>query len=164
MSAAGLVESHLQRRNRMKKQSILRIVVLLLGTACAAYAQHAIPQTSRPYFSARGYVITDSSAVCSADSLAAFPALPENFSENAGLVRKFEPYFPEELLSAGAEGDVLVAGYVDSSGVVRKAVVLSSTEQRFNKHALYALIQWQFDPRKSTDVWIKVPFRFRIAK
>ena len=147
----------------MKTLRHLSILILLLACISTTFSQPAKYETSQPYSRAQGYFITDSTAVRSVDSLIAFPVLPQEFSQTAKLVKKLEPYYPEEFLKDEAKGNVVAAGYIDSTGVVRKAVVLSSTEPRFNKHALFALIQWQFDPQKTTNVWIKVPFRFAVA-
>lgn len=148
----------------MKAQACVRTTALLVLFAGLAACQAKKYETSQPYTEAKGYLITDSTIVRSADSLTVFPAFPSKFSKDPKLITKLEPYFPKELLDADVEGEVKTAGFIDSTGVVRKAMVVSSTEPRFNKHALFALIQWRFDPHKATNVWIRVPFRFRIMK
>ena len=148
----------------MKALDCMLIIVLFLFATCLAVSQTAKYETSKPYSQAIGYLITDSTMVRAGDSLTVFAPFPKEFCETAKLAKKLEPYFPEDLLNADVEGDIVAVGYLDSSGVVRKAQILSSTERRFNKHALFALIQWQFDPLKATNVWVKVPFRFRIMK
>jgi TonB family protein len=84
------------------------------------------------------------------------------------LLYRAEPEYPPEALRAGIQADVFVKVWVDPKGKVRKAVLLKSTSEAFNKSALEASQKWIFTPAKmkgkAVSVWISIPFRFRLNK
>jgi protein TonB len=83
------------------------------------------------------------------------------------VVKKVEPKYPEIALRAGLEGNVYMKVWVDKEGKVKKAVVLKSDGEIFNKAAEDAALQWVFTPavmqKGPVAVWVSIPFRFRLS-
>lgn len=84
------------------------------------------------------------------------------------VVQKVDPRYPESALAAGLEGNVLVKVWVDTSGYVRKVVVLKSDHEIFIASAIEAAKQWIFTPAymlgKTVSVWASIPFRYRVTR
>jgi len=89
------------------------------------------------------------------------------YEKEPGVVKKVEPKYPEIALRAGLEGNVYLKVWVDKEGKVRKAVVLKSDAEIFNDNAKEAAMQWVFTPavmqKGPVDVWVSIPFRFRLS-
>lgn len=83
------------------------------------------------------------------------------------VVSMKEPAYPALALKAGMEGKVWVKIWVDRSGVPRDVVVIKSDHEVFNGSAVEAARQFRFRPAtikgKPVDVWVSVPFRFKLA-
>jgi TonB family protein len=83
------------------------------------------------------------------------------------ILKRVDPTYPEKVLSAGLEGDVLVKVWVDKKGIVRNVVILNSTATYFNEPAIEAAYKWKFTPAKilgkPISVWVFIPFRFRVV-
>ena len=81
-------------------------------------------------------------------------------------VKQVQPKYPELAQRAGMEGSVYAKMWVDKEGKVKKVVVLKSDAEVFNDAAVEAAKQWVFTPalqqKKPVDVWVVVPFRFRL--
>jgi TonB family protein len=56
------------------------------------------------------------------------------------------PTYPYELSKAGIAGVVVVEFIIDKSGQVSQAQVVRSTDRRFERAAVNAVLQWKFKP------------------
>ena len=69
---------------------------------------------------------------------------------------------------AGLKGTVWVKIWVDKEGKPRQVTVLKSTWEIFEESALEAARQLLFTPAYMNsgpvDVWVSIPFRFRITE
>lgn len=83
------------------------------------------------------------------------------------VVTKVDPVYPPIAIRAALEGNVFVQVWVDTKGMVRKAVVAKSDGEVFNEAAVEAARRWVFTPALMQDrpvsVWVTIPFRFRLA-
>jgi TonB family protein len=84
------------------------------------------------------------------------------------VITKKEPVYPALALKAGMEGRVWVKIWVDKSGLPHQAIILKSDQEIFNAPALDAAMQFRFTPASlkgnPVDVWVSVPFRFKLAE
>ena len=84
------------------------------------------------------------------------------------VVAKSEPAYPALAIKAGIEGIVWVKIWVDKTGKPRDVVILKSEQEILNKPALDAAWEFRFTPGyikdKPVDVWVSVPFKFRLAE
>ena len=88
-------------------------------------------------------------------------------TEPVVLVKK-EPVYPALALKAGMEGKVWVKIWVDRSGSAHQVEIMKSDQEIFNQPSLEAAKQFRFTPAmikgKPVDVWVSVPFKFRLAE
>lgn len=81
-------------------------------------------------------------------------------------VKRPEPKYPDIAVKAQIEGTVFLKLWVTKEGKVKKAVVVKSDADVLNDAAITAAKQWVFTPalqqKKPIDVWVVVPFRFRL--
>jgi TonB family protein len=145
----------------MKPLNILT-TILAIG-AFTAYAQE--PAT-----------VTDSAAEIA--SITAEPAVqgdttkpPADFvdvDKEPVVIAKKEPVYPALALKAGMEGRVWVKIWVDKTGKAREVVIIKSDADVFDGPAMEAARQFRFTPAyikdKPVDVWVSVPFRFKLAE
>jgi protein TonB len=79
-----------------------------------------------------------------------------------------QPKYPSAARSAGAEGTVWVKVWVGKTGKVRKALVNKTDSPLLNEAAVEAAEQWVFSPaiarNNPVEVWVSVPFKFRLTK
>jgi TonB family protein len=84
------------------------------------------------------------------------------------VISKKEPVYPELAMKAGMEGKVWVKIWVDKAGMPHDVVLIKSDQEIFNAPALDAARQFRFTPAtmdgKPVDVWVSVPFKFRLAE
>ena len=84
------------------------------------------------------------------------------------IITKVEPTYPPEALASGTEGKVWVKIWVDTAGKAREVILLKSDAEIFNASAIKAAGQFVFKPAmikgKPVDVWVAVPFKFRLAE
>ena len=84
------------------------------------------------------------------------------------VIAKKEPLYPALALKAGLEGKVWVKIWVDKSGKPREVVIIKSDADVFDGPAMEAARQFRFTPAyikdKPVDVWVSVPFRFKLAE
>jgi len=84
------------------------------------------------------------------------------------VIKKVEPLYPALAMKAGMEGKVWVKVWVDSQGKAREVVILKSDADVFNGPAVEAARQFLFEPAqikgKPVDVWVSIPFKFRLAE
>jgi protein TonB len=84
------------------------------------------------------------------------------------VIKNVTPKYPELAQRAGIEGRVWVKVWVDKTGKPRKAVILKSDAEIFNQAAEAAAMQDRFTPaimnRGPVDVWIVIPFTFKLQK
>ena len=89
------------------------------------------------------------------------------YEKEPAVVKKVDPKYPDIALRAGLEGNVYLKVWVDKEGKVRKAVILRSDAEIFNKAAEDAALQWVFTPavmqKGPVSVWVSIPFRFRLT-
>ncbi len=88
------------------------------------------------------------------------------FEQEPVAVKQVSPKYPDIALRAELEGTVFLKMWVTKEGKVKKAVILKSDAEVFNQAAIDAAMQWVFTPalqqKKPVDVWVSVPFRFRL--
>lgn len=84
------------------------------------------------------------------------------------VVAKSEPAYPTLAIKAGIEGTVWVKIWVDKTGKPRDVVILKSEQEILNKPAVDAAQKFRFTPGyikdKPVDVWVSVPFKFKLAE
>jgi TonB family protein len=84
------------------------------------------------------------------------------------VISKKEPVYPEPAIRAGIEGKVWVKIWVDRAGLPHDVVLIKSDQEIFNVPALDAARQFRFTPAtmdgKPVDVWVSVPFKFKLAE
>ena len=82
------------------------------------------------------------------------------------VITQAQPAYPESAMKAGAEGTVYLKVWVSKTGKVKKGVVLKSDNSVFDQAAKDACMKWAFTPAlkdgKPVDVWVAIPFRFRL--
>ena len=84
------------------------------------------------------------------------------------VIAKTEPVYPALAMKAGIEGTVWVKIWVDKTGKPRDVVIIKSEQEILNKSTLDAAWQFRFTPAyikdKPVDVWVSVPFKFKLAE
>ena len=82
------------------------------------------------------------------------------------MVVQISPVYPELAIRAGLEGRVWVSILVGREGKPKKAVVVKSDQEIFNKSAIDAAMQYSFTPalqnNKPVAVWVVIPFKFEL--
>jgi TonB family protein len=80
---------------------------------------------------------------------------------------RVEPKYPKAALDAGVEGIVWVKVWVDRAGRPRDAQILKSDAEVFNQSVIEAALGFRFEPASfhgtPVDVWVSVPFKFKLA-
>jgi TonB family protein len=89
------------------------------------------------------------------------------YSESYVLLKMVQPEYPIYELTNGTEGSVTVEMFVNESGRVEMATVLSSIGPKsFEKSSVDAVKQFVFQPPRKgdepTSMWIKFLIKFRI--
>jgi protein TonB len=83
------------------------------------------------------------------------------------IIKQVKPNYPELAMRAGLEGKVWVKIWVDKEGKPRDVVILKSDAEIFNEPAIAAARQFLFTPaymnNGPVDVWVSVPFNFKLA-
>ncbi len=107
------------------------------------------------------YVLEDSTA-----NLVTIKSKPDEDEVEPKVIYTQRPEYPEEARRQGIEADVMTKVIVNKLGEVRRAFVVSSTDQQFNRSAMAAAMQWRFEPAlkkgQPINVWVSIPFRFRL--
>ncbi|MCL4538262.1 MAG: TonB family protein [Bacteroidetes bacterium] len=84
------------------------------------------------------------------------------------IIRGAKPEYPDLAQRAGIEGRVIVKIWVDREGKPRKAIVLKSDAEMFNKPAVDAAMQHRFTPaimnQGPVAVWVVIPFTFQLTR
>jgi periplasmic protein TonB len=74
------------------------------------------------------------------------------------------PMYPFEMRRAGIKGEVLVGFIVDTSGNVRDAYAVRSSQREFEEEAVKAVMKWKFRPGKkggaAVNTRMQVPIQF----
>jgi TonB family protein len=145
----------------MKPLAILT-TILVLGTF-TAYSQEPAPAgDSVAQFAA----VTPAGAV--QDDTTKPPADFVDVDKEPVVIAKKEPVYPALALKAGMEGKVWVKIWVDKTGKPREVVIIKSDADVFDGSAMEAARQFRFTPAyikdKPVDVWVSVPFRFKLAE
>lgn len=83
-------------------------------------------------------------------------------------VKQVPPNYPEDARKKSIEGEVQVKMLVMKDGTVKRPMVSQTSNSIFNKAALFAAMQWTFNPAevngRKINAWVLVPFNFRINK
>jgi protein TonB len=83
-------------------------------------------------------------------------------------IKQVQPEYPPEARQSKSEGTVWVKCLVGKDGKVTKVNILHSDAKVFNKSAISAAKRWEFSPgrlkNKPIEVWVSIPFRFRLSK
>jgi protein TonB len=81
-------------------------------------------------------------------------------------VKKVQPIYPDSALKNNIEGKVVLKARVGKDGRVKNVILLSSSDSIFNEAAIKAMKKWIFEPAisygKSIEVWVTVPFNFKL--
>ncbi len=89
----------------------------------------------------------------------------EHFPE---VVKRVTPQYPDLAQRAGIEGKVTVRILVTKEGKVREARIFASDNELFNDAAIAAAKQFVFTPGYMSsgpvDVWVSVPFTFKLKR
>ncbi len=82
------------------------------------------------------------------------------------LILSGNAVYPVEAEKAGIEGKVFVKIWVDKEGNSKKAIIVNSTDDIFDKPSLDAAMKSRFSPAifrgKPVDVWVVIPFTYKI--
>ena len=77
------------------------------------------------------------------------------------------PNYPYEMRRAGLSGEVVVGFIVDTTGHVRDAYAVRSSQREFTDEAVRAILKWQFKPGQKSGVPVntrmQVPLVFNLA-
>lgn len=83
------------------------------------------------------------------------------------VISSIAPTYPFEMKRAGQNGSVTVGFIVDSTGAVRDAYVVDSTQREFEQSALQAIQKWRFRPGKkggrAVNTKMQQPILFNIS-
>ncbi|HEY9165574.1 MAG TPA: energy transducer TonB [Candidatus Kryptonia bacterium] len=94
------------------------------------------------------------------------PADYVNVDREPEIVSQSFPQYPGLAIRAGIEGRVIVKMWVDKKGSVRKAYVVKSDNEIFDKPSLDAAMKYRFSPAiyrdSPVDVWVMIPFTFKM--
>lgn len=81
------------------------------------------------------------------------------------IVSQAIPEYPEEAKEEQIGGRVIVKLWVDANGDVKKAVVLKSSNEIFNRPSIDAAMKYKFTPAilrdKPVAVWAIIPFSYK---
>jgi len=101
-----------------------------------------------------------------------FAQLQESRSANFGgslsapvPVRKVDPKYPESLMDAHVEGEVVLYSLIRADGTVDSIQVLRSLDPQLDRNAMEALSRWKFSPATldgvpvDLEAVIHIPFR-----
>ncbi|MBI3578211.1 MAG: energy transducer TonB [Ignavibacteriales bacterium] len=82
-------------------------------------------------------------------------------------VKQVQPKYPDLAMRAGLEGTVWVKIWVDKEGKPKKAVIIKSDAEIFNKPSIDAAMDWVFTPAMMKNgpvaVWVSIPFRYKLS-
>ena len=82
------------------------------------------------------------------------------------VVSRVTPEYPARLRRAGVEADVVLQLDVDVRGAVADVSVISSTDARFDEHAIAAVRRWRFAPGqvggRPVAFRMRLPIRFEL--
>ena len=83
------------------------------------------------------------------------------------VISSIAPTYPFEMKRSGQPGSVTVGFIVDSTGAVRDAYVVDSTQREFEQSALQAIQKWRFRPGKkggrAVNTKMQQPILFSIS-
>ncbi len=89
-------------------------------------------------------------------------------AQDRGAVRtkNVDPVYPENLLKTQRQGNVLLAGRIDTHGKLTSIATMGATSKDFVQAAVTAVQQWDFRPAtrngKPLEIFANVAVRFRI--
>lgn len=124
--------------------------------------------TTKPVLNPRSLIVTNESAYYSNDNLSITIAAGSDRKDllSPEAIKRIGPIYPEEARNEGVEGEVQLKMLVMADGIVKRSIVLTSSNPIFNRAALVASMQWTFRPAmtngKSINAWVSIPFRFRL--
>jgi TonB family protein len=142
----------------------LMTMLMLIGfSACTAHSQDSL--SGRDSASALALVLP--SQAVQGDTMKP-PSDMVMVEREPVVIAKKEPVYPELAMRAGIEGKVWVKIWVDKRGMPHDVMLIKSDQEIFNAPALEAARQFRFTPAyldgKPVDVWVSVPFKFRLAE
>lgn len=89
-----------------------------------------------------------------------------NVDQMPRIISQMIPVYPEKAKKAGVEGRVIVKLWIDTKGDVRKAILMKSSDEIFDKPSLDAAMKYKFSPAMYRDnpvsVWVIIPFTYRL--
>ncbi|HUI08743.1 MAG TPA: energy transducer TonB [Bacteroidota bacterium] len=143
----------------MKKTTPLVAMLAILGSCATARPQDPVADSTS--------TIAAVTTTIQGDTLRPPPGFVDVDREPV-VVKKVEPVYPGLAMRAGMEGKVWVKVWVDTQGRAHDVVLLKSDADVFNGAAIEAAKQFLFEPAqikgKPVDVWVSIPFKFRLAE
>ena len=105
--------------------------------------------------------------LCAVAGLAALaPPAAQAQAQGAVRTKYVEPVYPESLLKAERQGNVLLAGRIDAKGQIGDLRVVAASSKDLIQPAIEAVRQWRFRPAtkdgKPIEIFTNVGVRFRI--
>jgi TonB family protein len=104
--------------------------------------------------------------LCAIAALSAHAAPAQAQNRGAVQTKKVDPVYPEALFKTERQGNVLLAGRIDTKGRVVDVRVVAKSNNAFVQAALDAVKQWEFRPAtrdgKPIEIFANIGVRFRI--
>jgi TonB family protein len=95
------------------------------------------------------------------------PPPDQKFDKAPEVTKQVQPHYPDLATRGGVEGTVYVKIWVDKNGKVAQTEVVKSDARVLDLAAREAAQQWEFKPAllkgKAIDVWVTVPFKFKLS-
>lgn len=128
------------------------------------------------------FIVTDKFAYYSDDSLnvtsdlkkigsSANSRLYTIYDTDPEVINRESPDYPSYKVGGSSyliEGDVEVQAWINKEGNVKRAYIIKSSENNFNKACLSAVMKSKFKPAylkgEPVPCWVSIPFHFRLRK
>jgi TonB family protein len=82
------------------------------------------------------------------------------------IISQTIPEYPEAAKKEGINGSVYLKMWVGKDGLVKKVVLLKSSNKIFDQPSIDAAMKYRFSPAilrdKPVDVWVVIPFTFKL--
>lgn len=141
----------------------MKTLIAAVLLACITYTAQSQPiqEVKKP-----GTIQTGSHNIADAEQLKEPPPDFVPVEKQPVPILNPAPEYPAVARSSKIEGTAWVKLWIDESGKTRKAVVIKSDNDIFNKPSVDAALQWTFTPamlnKKPVDVWVSIPFKFKL--
>ncbi len=82
------------------------------------------------------------------------------------IISQAIPEYPEAAKKEGIDGRVYLKLWVGKDGLVKKVVLMKSSNEIFDKPSIAAAMKYKFSPAilrdRPVDVWVVIPFTFKL--